>query len=125
MDGAGKSRTTLLPPRAIRTQPLVPVKIVMRYLEIISNKETVSRFCRKLSPPLVTLSQSPQSEIQYVALRNINLVVQKRPDLLVHKIKVFFCKYKDPIYVKMEKLELMIMLASERNIDQVLLEFKE
>ena len=25
----------------------------------------------------------------------------------------------------MEKLEIMIMLASERNIDQVLLEFKE
>jgi hypothetical protein len=38
---------------------------------------------------------------------------------------VFFCKYNDPIYVKMEKLEIMIQLASERNIDQVLLEFKE
>ena len=104
---------------------LSAVKIVMRYLEIISNKETVSRFCRKLSPPLVTLSQSPQSEIQYVALRNINLVVQKRPDLLVHKIKVFFCKYNDPIYVKMEKLEILVRLASERNIDQLLQELKE
>lgn len=38
---------------------------------------------------------------------------------------MFFCKYNDPIYVKMEKLEIMIMLASERNIEQVLLEFKE
>jgi AP-1 complex subunit beta-1 len=38
---------------------------------------------------------------------------------------VFFCKYNDPIYVKMEKLEIMIMLASERNIEQVLMEFKE
>jgi hypothetical protein len=40
-------------------------------------------------------------------------------------VQVFFCKYNDPIYVKMEKLEIMIQLASERNIDQVLLEFKE
>ena len=39
--------------------------------------------------------------------------------------QVFFCKYNDPIYVKMEKLEIMIMLSSERNIEQVLLEFKE
>lgn len=39
--------------------------------------------------------------------------------------QVFFCKYNDPIYVKMEKLEIMIKLASEKNIDQVLLEFKE
>lgn len=32
---------------------------------------------------------------------------------------MFFCKYNDPIYVKMEKLEIMIKLASDRNIDQV------
>lgn len=32
---------------------------------------------------------------------------------------MFFCKYNDPIYVKMEKLDIMIKLASERNIDQV------
>ncbi|KAK4389263.1 Beta-adaptin-like protein C [Sesamum angolense] len=51
--------------------------------------------------------------------------VQKRPTILAHEIKVFFCKYNDPIYVKMEKLEIMIKLASDRNIDQVLLEFKE
>ena len=40
-------------------------------------------------------------------------------------MKVFFCKYNDPIYVKMEKLEIMIMLASERNVEQVLLELRE
>lgn len=38
---------------------------------------------------------------------------------------MFFCKYNDPIYVKMEKLEIIIRLASERNVDQVLLELKE
>ena len=39
--------------------------------------------------------------------------------------QVFFCKYNDPIYVKLEKLDIMIALASERNIDQVLLELRE
>lgn len=34
-------------------------------------------------------------------------------------LQVFFCKYNDPLYVKMEKLEIMIKLANERNIDQV------
>lgn len=41
------------------------------------------------------------------------------------RAQVFFCKYNDPIYVKMEKLEIMIKLAADKNIDQVLLEFKE
>ncbi|KAG8486815.1 hypothetical protein CXB51_020342 [Gossypium anomalum] len=77
-----------------------------------------------MAPPLVTLL-SAELEIQYVSLRNINLIVQKRPTIIAHEIKVFFCKYNDPIYVKMEKLEIMIKLASDRNIDQVLLEFKE
>ena len=49
-----------------------------------------------LPPPLVTLLNS-EPEIQYVALRNINLIVQKRPNILENEIKVFFCKYNDPI----------------------------
>ena len=59
-------------------------------------------------------------EIQYVALRNINLIVQKKPEILAREVKHFFCKYNDPIYVKMEKLEIMIKLTSSKNVEQVL-----
>jgi len=45
--------------------------------------------------------------------------------VLKNDIRVFFCKYNDPIYVKVTKLELIYMLASEDNIDQVLAELKE
>jgi AP-1 complex subunit beta-1 len=38
---------------------------------------------------------------------------------------VFFCKYNDPPYVKLEKLEIMIRIANEKNIDQLLMELKE
>merc|ERR1719310_2250459 len=86
--------------------------------------DAIRALTRKLAPPLVTLLNS-EPEIQYVALRNINLIVQKRPHILENEIKVFFCKYNDPIYVKMEKLEIIIKLASERNVDQVLMELKE
>mmetsp|Transcript_21443 Transcript_21443/g.50438 ORF Transcript_21443/g.50438 Transcript_21443/m.50438 type:complete len:907 (-) Transcript_21443:82-2802(-) len=103
---------------------LSAVKVILKYMEVITNTETTRNLCRKLAPPLVTLL-SAESEVQYVALRNINLIVQKRPSILHGEIKVFFCKYNDPIYVKMEKLEVMVMLASERNVDQVLMEFKE
>jgi AP-1 complex subunit beta-1 len=100
------------------------VKVILKYMDFVTNQETQRALTRKLAPPLVTLLNS-EPEIQYVALRNINLIVQKRPRILEHEIKVFFCKYNDPIYVKMEKLEIVIRLTSERNVDQVLLEFKE
>ncbi|KAG7016979.1 Beta-adaptin-like protein C, partial [Cucurbita argyrosperma subsp. argyrosperma] len=103
---------------------LSAVKMILQQMELISSADVVRNLCKKMAPPLVTLL-SAEPEIQYVALRNINLIVQKRPTILAHEIKVFFCKYNDPIYVKMEKLEILIKLASERNIDQVLLEFKE
>lgn len=40
-------------------------------------------------------------------------------------MKVFFVKYNDPIYVKMEKLDIMIRLSSQANVAQVLAELKE
>lgn len=51
------------------------------------NPDVVRTMNRKLAPPLVTLLNS-EPEIQYVALRNINLIVQKRPAILEHEIKV-------------------------------------
>lgn len=103
------------------------VKVILKYMDEISsnpNNEVIKNLNKKLAPPLVTLLNS-EPEIQYVALRNINLIVQRRPEILTNEIKVFFCKYNDPIYVKMEKLEIIIRLVKEKNIDQVLLELKE
>lgn len=38
---------------------------------------------------------------------------------------MFFCKYLDPVYVKQEKLDIMVNLASEDNITQILSELRE
>ena len=103
------------------------VKVILKFMDEISsnpNHDTIRALYKKLAPPLVTLLNA-EPEIQYVALRNINLIVQKRPDILANEIKVFFCKYNDPIYVKMEKLDIIIRLVKEKTIDQVLLELKE
>nr|KAE8942023.1 hypothetical protein PF009_g8190 [Phytophthora fragariae] len=102
---------------------LSAVKGIMKFLEKVSEADTERSLSTKMTPPLLTLL-STEPEIQYVALRNINLIVQKRPSIL-NEIKVFFCKYNDPICVKMDKLEITIRLVSEVNIEQVLLEFKE
>ena len=48
-----------------------------------------------------------------------------RSDILKAEMKVFFVKYNDPIYVKLEKLDIMIRLTNQGNIAQVLAELKE
>ncbi|EFJ43916.1 hypothetical protein VOLCADRAFT_65427 [Volvox carteri f. nagariensis] len=108
---------------------LSAVKVILRCMDVVAlgpggGEETIKTWSKKMAPPLVTLLAA-EPEVQYVALRNINLIVQRRPAILANEVKVFFCKYNDPLYVKMEKLEIMIRLASDKNIDQVLLELKE
>ena len=103
---------------------LSAVKVILQQLEHANNPDLRALMGKKLAPPLVSLLSS-EKEIQYVALRNIRLIVQHCPGILQHEIKVFFCKYNDPLFIKLEKLEVMVQLATLENIDQVLLEFKE
>lgn len=116
----------------------------MIHIRQVTREEFVQGILRKMAPPLGSLrippiSQTPihilniftvtlvssAPEVQWVALRNINLILQKRPDALSNEMRVFFCKYNDPPYVKVEKLEIMIKLATEKNVDTFLSELKE
>lgn len=99
-------------------------KVIMKYMDFITSSENIRSICRKLAPSLVSLL-STEPEMQFISLKCISLIAQKRPNILDKEIKVFFCKYNDPIYVKLEKLEVMVKLADLKNIDQVLHELKE
>ncbi|KAF2395799.1 Adaptor protein complex beta subunit [Trichodelitschia bisporula] len=103
---------------------LTCIRVILYLMNYISDARVISSLCAKLSPPLITLlSKGP--EIQYLALRNALLILQRRPEVLRNDIRVFFCKYNDPIYVKITKLELIFMLATEKNIKEVLTELRE
>jgi vesicle coat complex subunit len=103
---------------------LTCIRVILYLMNYIADPKVISSLCNKLSPPLVTLlSKGP--EIQYLALRNAILILQRRPEILRNDIRVFFCKYNDPIYVKVTKLELIFMLATEKNIKEVLTELRE
>lgn len=62
-------------------------QVILKQLDLIEDQTTVKTLHKKMAPPLVTLL-SAESEIQYVALRNINLIVQKNPGILAHEVKV-------------------------------------
>jgi len=102
------------------------VKVIMKYLNFLDNSALEQKIVNeKLAPPMITLLAAHKPEIQYVTLRNIILICQKRPQIFNGRVKHFFCKYNDPLYVKMEKLEILIMLVDNKTIDQVLMELKE
>ncbi|KZP24850.1 Adaptor protein complex beta subunit [Athelia psychrophila] len=103
---------------------LTSIKVLLYLMNYMANRQTIDYICKKMGPPLVTLLSSGP-EVQYVALRNILLIIQRRPSVLKNDVKVFFCKYNDPIYVKLAKLEIMYRLAREENAKEVLAELYE
>jgi AP-2 complex subunit beta-1 len=103
---------------------LTSIRVILYFMNYIADEKQITAMSKKLSPPLVTLLSKPP-EVQYLALRNAILILQKRPDVLRNDIRVFFCKYNDPIYVKVTKLELIFMLTTKENISVVLAELRE
>ncbi|KAB8293002.1 hypothetical protein EYC80_007364 [Monilinia laxa] len=102
---------------------LAAVKVVFLHMKNV-NADLGKQYLKKMAPPLVTLVASAP-EVQYVALRNIDLLLQAKPDILSKELRVFFCKYNDPPYVKFQKLEIMVRIANDKNVDQLLAELKE
>ncbi|KAJ6496634.1 adaptin N terminal region-domain-containing protein [Mycena vitilis] len=103
---------------------LTTIKALLYLMNYMENRRLIDYICKKMGPPLVTLLSSGP-EVQYVALRNILLIIQRRPAVLKNDVKVFFCKYNDPIYVKLAKLEIMYRLARAENAKEVLAELQE
>ncbi|KAG2050740.1 Adaptor protein complex beta subunit [Suillus hirtellus] len=103
---------------------LTTIKVLLYLMNYMGDRRLIDYICRKMGPPLVTLISSGP-EVQYVALRNILLIIQRRPTVLKNDVKAFFCKYNDPIYVKLAKLEIMYRLAREENAREVLAELEE
>ncbi|RKP01335.1 hypothetical protein CXG81DRAFT_12135, partial [Caulochytrium protostelioides] len=103
---------------------LAAIKVLLLYQPHLNNDELHRTVDKKMAPPLITLLAS-EPEIQYVALRNMSLILQRSPHLLKGEIRIFFTKYNDPPYVKLEKLTMMLRLVDADNVDQVLSELIE
>jgi AP-1 complex subunit beta-1 len=56
-------------------------------LQFIEDETLAATLARKLAPPLVTLLGA-EPELQYVALRNINLIISAKPGVLANDVKV-------------------------------------
>jgi len=89
------------------------------------DKRNPSEIFPTIIPPFITLVNSTESEIQYVVLRTISLFVMKYPKVLAKEIRVFFCKYNDPSYVKMEKLGIIVTICGPQSAQLVLDELSE
>ncbi|OHS93207.1 Adaptin N terminal region family protein [Tritrichomonas foetus] len=79
----------------------------------------------QIIPPFLTLVSSGEPEIQYIVLRTLTLFARKYPGALSKEVRLFFCKYNDPSYVKIQKLDIITINCAPRNAALVLDELTE
>lgn len=80
------------------------IKLVVRYFDFLSNQELIKNLTKKIASSIVSVVSFTPCEVQYVILKNIQYIIEKRPSVLENEIKCFFCKFTDPHYIKNEKM---------------------
>ncbi|CAJ0562728.1 unnamed protein product, partial [Mesorhabditis spiculigera] len=89
------------------------LRILLNHMHLLRTKcEFTEQLPRKFTAPLVTLLAA-EPEIQFVALRIIQLFARKSPELLRRDLKVT------------KKLDVLVRLVDQTNIAMVLSELKE
>ncbi|EEB05109.1 AP-2 adaptor complex subunit Apl1 [Schizosaccharomyces japonicus yFS275] len=99
------------------------VKAILYFTNYMQSDERVNEYLYKIGPPLVSLVAGKSPALQYVVLRNIQIILDLNPDIFKQDIHIFYCKYDDPIYIKLEKLSVLVKLADEHNLSDILSEF--
>lgn len=80
---------------------------------------------QKIASPLVSMLSGLRFEIRYVALRSIKVLLHRCKEAFVPFVSQFFVKFDDPIYIKLEKVDIMLALSTRANAELVLSEFAE
>ncbi|GMM29666.1 Apl2 protein [Martiniozyma asiatica (nom. inval.)] len=99
------------------------IKVLINQIPKIPQEERKQLFKRMSSPLCSLLSTAP--EIQYVALRNIRILLELYPNILDKDLRAFFIKYTDPLYLKIEKIEIMVRVVTENTSMLLLSELRE
>ncbi|KAL4503342.1 hypothetical protein ABPG72_000948 [Tetrahymena utriculariae] len=101
------------------------IKVVIKFMDYITSVDIVKNLSQKISQNLISLISWQQPQIQYVVLKCVPHILQKRPGIMEKNIKVFFCNINEPYYIKNEKLDILAKICDNKNYESVLNEIKE
>ena len=98
------------------------IKVIMKFMDSIDDIEKIKTYCKKLTNSIMSILIS-YPEIQYILLRSLHAIVLKRPILLEKEFKYFYVQYNDPIYIKLEKVDILYKLCNKKNYEMIIQEF--
>ncbi|XP_064391971.1 uncharacterized protein LOC135339670 [Halichondria panicea] len=79
----------------------------------------------RIHTPLLTLLGSGSSELAYTCLKHVQLLLARQPDLWTKDYHDFYCRYNDPPYLKVKKVELLTEVCATNNAKDIINELGE
>lgn len=85
-------------------------------------KDIAEDVYKRIKGPLMTILSSSNSELVYVCLCHIELLLSKMPKLFDHEYRSFFSRHTDPLFIKSKKLMILTTIASDTNCEEIVTE---
>ena len=79
----------------------------------------------RLKAPMLTLMTGGVFEIGFSCLKHIALLTSRAPAVFSPEYKHFYCRYNDPVCIKLLKLEILTTIASAANVSDIVDELAE
>ena len=98
------------------------IKVILKFMDLIDDINKIKNYCKKLTNSIMSVLIT-YPEIQYVLLRSLHAIVLKRPMLLDKEFKFFYIQYNEPIYIKLEKIDILYKLCDKKNYELIIKEF--
>ncbi|CAG9584242.1 putative beta-adaptin [Leishmania major strain Friedlin] len=104
--------------------------VVMGAIKVVANlasrcsQELIERCTVRVNTALLTLAKR-DAETQYIVCKNIHALLVIFPNLLRTNLDAFYVRYSDPPFVKLEKLRLLLKLATPSVAPDIIEEFAE
>eukprot|EP01061_Rhynchopus_euleeides_P012118 TRINITY_DN21728_c4_g1_i1.p1 TRINITY_DN21728_c4_g1~~TRINITY_DN21728_c4_g1_i1.p1 ORF type:complete len:765 (+),score=334.67 TRINITY_DN21728_c4_g1_i1:132-2426(+) len=76
----------------------------------------------RLKDPLLTITATAPMETAYTCLCHLKLLISREPEVFADKYKDFYCRYTDPSFTKSLKLEILVLIANEKNHRDIMTE---
>jgi hypothetical protein len=109
-------------PRLSHANPAVvfaAVRCCLTMNAFVDDQAKVRDTLTKVVLPLVTQLNNT-APVQFTAVKTILVLLQKYRRMLASEVSIFFCKFDDPLYIKLAKLDVILTLVTSHNVGKVL-----
>ncbi|CAG9329177.1 unnamed protein product [Blepharisma stoltei] len=98
------------------------IKVFMNMTK--DNPVLLKQVFSRVQAPLITLfvggEVSEAYELSYCVLAHISLIISRgAAEVFENDYKNFFCKYDEPTYIKFLKIDILMMIATENNLNDI------